>query len=308
MLSRIAESLFWIGRYIERAEATARILDVHLQLLVEDPVLDRDATCQSLLAAMAVGHDGPADVDEVLRYLLTDSQQPSAIAYALTMARDNARRSREIVSTELWEALNTTHLQVADGQLASMRPADAFRLVRERANMIAALADNTQSHDDGWQFIRLGRMIERVDMTARVILMTTYGTGSAASWQVTLRACGAAHAFTRIYRASESPRSAAEFLLQDRLFPRSVRYSLNEAATCLEELNPKQHRTGFSGDARRIVGQALAQLEYRSISDLLGDVAREMESLQRVCAQATEAVSKRYFEGALPPEWIRGES
>ncbi|MCG8656342.1 alpha-E domain-containing protein [Yimella sp. NH-Cas1] len=308
MLSRIAESLFWIGRYIERAEATARILDVHLQLLVEDPVLDRDATCQSLLAAMAVGHDGPADVDEVLRYLLTDSQQPSAIAYALTMARDNARRSREIVSTELWEALNTTHLQVADGQLAAMRPADAFRLVRERANMIAALADNTQSHDDGWQFIRLGRMIERVDMTARVILMTTYGTGSAASWQVTLRACGAAHAFTRIYRASESPRSAAEFLLQDRLFPRSVRYSLNEAATCLEELNPKQHRTGFSGDARRIVGQALAQLEYRSISDLLGDVAREMESLQRVCAQATEAVSKRYFEGALPPEWIRGES
>ncbi|GAA3679512.1 alpha-E domain-containing protein [Yimella sp. RIT 621] len=308
MLSRIAESLFWIGRYIERAEATARILDVHLQLLVEDPVLDRDATCQSLLAAMAVGHDGPADVDEVLRYLLTDSQQPSAIAYALTMARDNARRSREIVSTELWEALNTTHLQVADGQLASMRPADAFRLVRERANMIAALADNTQSHDDGWQFIRLGRMIERVDMTARVILMTTYGTGSAASWQVTLRACGAAHAFTRIYRASESPRSAAEFLLQDRLFPRSVRYSLNEAATCLEELNPKQHRTGFSGDARRIVGQALAQLEYRSISDLLGDVASEMESLQRVCAQATEAVSKRYFEGALPPEWIRGES
>lgn len=308
MLSRIAESLFWIGRYIERAEATARILDVHLQLLVEDPVLDRDATCQSLLAAMAVGHDGPADVDEVLRSLLTDSQQPSAIAYALTMARDNARRSREIVSTELWEALNTTHLQVADGQLASMRPADAFRLVRERANMIAALADNTQSHDDGWQFIRLGRMIERVDMTARVILMTTYGTGSAASWQVTLRACGAAHAFTRIYRASESPRSAAEFLLQDRLFPRSVRYSLNEAATCLEELNPKQYRTGFSGDARRIVGQALAQLEYRSISDLLGDVAREMESLQRVCAQATEAVSKRYFEGALPPEWIRGES
>ena len=69
-----------------------------------------------------------------------------------------------------------------------------------------------------------------------------------------------------------------------------------------------RHRTGFSGDARRIVGQALAQLEYRSISDLLGDVAREMESLQRVCAQATEAVSKRYFEGALPPEWIRGES
>lgn len=308
MLSRIAESLFWIGRYVERAEATARILDVHLQLLVEDPVLDRDVTCRSLLAAMAVGHEGPADVVDVLRLLLSDSDEPTAIANALTIARDNARRSREIVSTELWEALNTTYLLINNGQLASMRPADAFRLVRERANMIAALADNTQSHDDGWQFIKLGRMIERVDMTARVILMTTYGTGSASSWPVTLRACGASHAFTRAYRASESPRSAAEFLLQDRLFPRSVSFSLSEAAQCLERLDPKQRRTGFSGDARRIIGQALAQLEYRSISEVLGDVQAEMESLQRVCALATDAVTKRYFEGAITPEWIRGES
>ncbi|MBD2759793.1 alpha-E domain-containing protein [Yimella sp. cx-573] len=308
MLSRIAESLFWIGRYVERAEATARILDVHLQLLVEDPVLDRDAACRSLLAAMAVEWEGPADVADVLRVLLSDAQSPSAIAYALSMARDNARRSREIVSTELWEALNTTHLLVANGQLGRMRPSDAFRLVRERTNMIAALANSTQSHDDGWQFIKLGGMIERVDMTARMILMTTYGTGSAASWQVTLRACGASHAFTRAYRGSESPRSAAEFLLQDRLFPRSISFALAEVATCLDRLDPKARRIGFSGDAKRIVGQALARLEYRSISELLGDVRGEMEQLQRVGVQATEAVSKRYFEGAIPPEWLRGGS
>lgn len=308
MLSRIAESLFWIGRYVERAEATARILDVHLQLLVEDPVLDRDTTCRSLLAAMAVSHDGPATTEDVLRLLLIDQDSPTSIAHAVWLARENARRSREIVSIELWEAINTTHLAINHGKLGRMRPADAFRLVRERANLIAALADNTQSHDDGWQFAKLGRMIERVDMTARVILMTTYGTGSAASWQVTLRACGAAHAFTRIYRASESPRSAAEFLLQDRLFPRSISYCLAEAEKCLEQLNPKQSRTGFSGDARRIVGQALAQIEYRSISDVLSDVASEMEGLQRVGAAMTDAVTKRYFEGAVSPEWNRGES
>lgn len=308
MLSRIAESLFWIGRYVERADAMARVLDVHLQLLVEDPVLDRDVTCRSLLAAMAVEHEGPATVEDVLRKLLIDQDAPSSIAYALCVARDNARRSREIVSTELWEALNTTHLLVSQDRLGTMRPADAFRLVRERANMIAALADNTQSHDDGWQFIKLGAMIERVDMTARMILMTTYGTGSAASWQVALRSCGAGHAFTRTYRASESPRAAAEFLLQDRLFPRSISYALAHAAEYLESLDPKRNRIGFSGDARRIVGQALARVEYGSISEILSDVAREMESLQRVCAQATDAVSKRYFEGAIPPEWMRGES
>lgn len=308
MLSRIAESLFWIGRYIERAEATARILDVHLQLLVEDPVLDHDATCRSLLAAMAVAHEGPATTDDVLRLLLVDQEAPTSIAHAIWLARENARRSREIVSIELWEAINTTYLAVNRGKLGRMRPADAFRLVRERANLIAALADNTQSHDDGWQFIKLGRMIERVDMTARVTLMTSYGTGSASSWLVTLRACGAAHAFTRIHRASESPRSAAEFLLQDRLFPRSVSFCLAEAKECLEKLDPKKSRTGFSGDARRIVGQALAQLEYRAISDVLADVAAEMEGLQRVGAAATDAVTKRYFEGAISPEWNRGES
>ena len=111
MLSRIAESLFWIGRYIERSDGTARILDVHLQLLLEDPWIDENTACRSLLSVM--GSAWPENVDtvrrdDVLARLAVDRMNPSSIAYSLTAARENARRAREIVSTELWETLNTT--------------------------------------------------------------------------------------------------------------------------------------------------------------------------------------------------------
>jgi len=306
MLSRIAEALFWIGRYIERIECTARILDVYLQLLVEDPVIDQETTCRSILAAMGIQHEGEADQATVLRLLLHDRSSQHSIAYAVEAARENARRSREVVSAEVWEAINTTYNSVISGQLARSRPADAFRISRERANMVSALADNTQSHDDGWQFIVLGRHIERVDMTSRLILTRTYATGSASTWQITLRACGAAHAFTRTYRAIESPRAAVEFLLLDRLFPRSVAYSLGEAARCLEELDPRQRRIGFGGDAARIIGQARARMDYLSLTELLTDLPGEMGVLQQVCADASDAIAKRYFEGAVVPEWLGG--
>ncbi|KYH46236.1 alpha-E domain-containing protein [Branchiibius sp. NY16-3462-2] len=306
MLSRIAESLFWIGRYIERIECTARILDVYLQTLVEDPTIDQEATCRSVLAAMGIEYDGPVDQNVILDQLLSDQSSPASIAYAVESTRENARRSREVVSTEVWEAINTTYNAMAGGGWARMRPADAFRTARERANMISALMDHTQSHDDGWQFTVLGRYIERVDMTSRLILTTTYSAGSAASWQLTLRACGAHHAFTRTYRAIESPRAAAEFLLLDRAFPRSITYGLNQAAGCLEILDPRQRRIGFGSDAARIIGQARARLEFLSLTDLLSDLPGEIDTLKLVCADATDAVAKRYFEGAAAPEWLGG--
>ena len=307
MLSRIAEALFWIGRYVERAECTARILDTYLQLLVEDPVIDQEATCRSVMAAMGIQYDeegSTPDPQMLLQTLLLDRTSPQSIAYAIEAARENARRSRELVSTEVWEGLNTTYNAVLAGQLRQRRPADAFRFVRERASMISALADNTQSHDDGWQFIVLGRSIERIDMTARLITMGNYVSGPNGAWALTLRACGASHAFTRVYRATESPRAAAEFLLLDRLFPRSISHLLEQAGHCLEELDPRSRRIGFGGDAARVIGQAHARLSYLPLTDLVTDLPGEMEELQRVCATATGAIAKRYFEGVVAPEWM----
>lgn len=259
------------------------------------------------MAAMGIDFEGatwPADTQTLLQTLLLDRTAPQSIAYAIEAARENARRSREVVSSEVWEGLNTTYNAVLGGQLQQRRPADAFRFVRERASMITALVDNTQSHDDGWQFIVLGRCIERVDMTARLVTMGNFVSGPNGAWALTLRACGASHAFTRVYRVSESPRAAAEFLLLDRLFPRSISHLLEQAGHCLEELDPRSRRVGFGGDAARVIGQAHARLSYLPLTDLVTDLPGEMEELQRVCAGATAAIATRYFEGVVAPEWL----
>src|SRR6476620_6857355 len=111
MLSRIAESLFWIGRYIERSDGTARILDVHLQLLLEDPWIDEDTACRALLSVMGseAQSEEPLGREDVIALLAVDPKHPASIAHSVGAARENARRAREIVSTELWEALNPTN-------------------------------------------------------------------------------------------------------------------------------------------------------------------------------------------------------
>ena len=163
MLSRIAESLFWIGRYIERSDGTARILDVHLQLLLEDPWIDEDTACRSLMAVMG---SYPADDSvhvtrgDVLTRLAVDRQNPSSIAYALQAARENARRAREIVSTELWETLNTTYSRMPR-RLNDEKVHEFFQWVRERAALAVGITDSSTSRDEAWQFFTLGRSIDR---------------------------------------------------------------------------------------------------------------------------------------------------
>jgi len=134
MLSRIAESLFWIGRYIERSDGTARILDVHLQLLLEDPWIEEDLACRSLLSVM--GSDVPEDRvlnrQSVLEILAVDRAEPASIAYSLAAARENARRAREIVSSELWECLNTTRARMPR-KIAPDKVHEFFGWVRERS-------------------------------------------------------------------------------------------------------------------------------------------------------------------------------
>jgi uncharacterized alpha-E superfamily protein len=171
MLSRIAESLFWIGRYIERADGTARILDVHLQLLLEDPWIDEDIACRSLLTVMGSFPSDDIDTvgrEDVLQQLAVDRGNPSSIGYSLSAARENARRAREIVSTELWETLNTTNSRMPR-RLQTDKVHGFFQWVRERSALAVGIVDSSTSRDEAWQFFTLGRSIERADMTARLI-------------------------------------------------------------------------------------------------------------------------------------------
>lgn len=306
MLSRIAESLFWIGRYIERSDGTARILDVHLQLLLEDPWIDEDTACRSLLSVMgSVPPDGLEVVgrDDVLQRLAVDRMNPSSIAYSVTSARENARRAREIVSTELWECLNTTNSRMPR-RLQIDKVHDFFQWARERAALAVGIVDSSTSRDESWQFFTLGRSIERADMTARLLATRSLTEASGPSWTTILRSCGAYEAYLRTYRGIPSARNAAEFLLLDRLFPRSIIYSIQQAEACMSAIDPRADRVGHSNSVLRALGRIRNELEYKPVADILSDLPDEMERVQVVTREASEAIRQRFFPTQAEPSWI----
>ncbi len=303
MLSRIAESLFWIGRYVERADDTSRILEVQLQALLEDSHVAEAQACRDLLAVMGTP-DVPEEVDRayVLRRLAFDAATPGAIVGALGAARENARRVRETVSSEVWETLNTTYIGIGPARARATTAHQFFEWVRERAALVAGIADATMSRDSAWHFLVLGRSIERADMTARLVATSAISAG-AASWPTLLRSCGAYESFLRSYRGVASDEKALEFLLLDRLFPRSVLCALNQAEECLEVLAPAAERVGVSDSARRALGLARTSLEYRPLRDVLHDLPEEMETVQRACTAASDAVARRYFPRPVTTAW-----
>jgi uncharacterized alpha-E superfamily protein len=305
MLSRIAESLFWIGRYVERADDTARILDVHLQILLEDPYLSEPEACRALLAVMGTEVEPDAEVHRgvVLDRLAFDYDNPSSILGSLAAARENARRARETVSVEMWECLNTTWIGI-DHARQRGTVHQFFAWVRERAALVAGIADATMTRDDAWRFLVLGRSLERADMTARLVATSTIAAASSPSWTTLLRSCGAHESYVRTYRGVASDERAAEFLLLDRLFPRSVLHALGQAEECLEELSPSTERAGVSDRARRKLGLARTSLEYRRLEEVLADLPEEMEKVQRACSDASEAVAGRYFPRAVNTAWL----
>ena len=305
MLSRIAESLFWIGRYIERSDGTARILDVHLQLLLEDPWIEEDLACRSLLSVMGsqVPPDSLLNRQSVLELLAVDRSEPASIAYSLAAARENARRAREIVSSELWECLNTTQARMPR-KVSPDKVHEFFGWVRERSALAVGIIESATSRDEAWQFFTLGRSIERADMTARLLATRSLTEASGPSWTTILRSCGAYEAYLRTYRGMPSARNAAEFLLLDRLFPRSILFSVRRAEMCMLDIDPRTDRVGVSDQAQRILGQIRSELEYRPITEILEDLTLHMDSVQRATSAASEAIRQRYFPTNAAPSWV----
>lgn len=309
MLSRIAESLFWIGRYIERSDGTARILDVHLQLLLEDPWIEENLACRSLLSVM--GAEVPEDREisraDVLTLLAVDRSEPASIAYSLGAARENARRAREIVSSELWECLNTTRARMPR-KVAGDKVHEFFGWVRERSALAVGIIESATSRDEAWQFFTLGRSIERADMTARLLATRSLTEASGPSWTTILRSCGAYEAYLRTYRGVPSAKNAAEFLLLDRLFPRSILFSVRRAEACMRDIDPRADRSGTSDQAQRLLGQIRSQLEYRPIVEILDDLPQHMDSVQLATSAASEAIRQRYFPSNAAPNWVSENS
>ena len=309
LLSRIAESIYWTGRYVERADDTARLVDVYVHRMLGETGADSDAACRALFGILGVpvAQDEELDVDLVLFRLVFEATSPSAIAGAMLSARAGARGIREVISSEMWECLNVTAHGLAGQKRAAERlgPHVYLRYIRERSALFFGLADSTMSHDDAWRFLLLGRSLERADMTAR-LLLARMSTPDDLGWPVLLRACGAHESFIRTHGWAAEPSRVAEFLLLDRLFPRSVVHALTTAEECLAALNPGATRAGVDDPARRPVGRLRNRLEYADPKQLPAQLPELLSTLQETCVQASEAIARRYFQYQSPVVWERG--
>src|SRR6516164_1661877 len=307
MLARNAESLYWIGRYVERADDIARILDVTVHQLLEDSSVDPDQTSRVLLKVLGV----PPPSSPLNMWSLTDLvaftrglEGGCSIVDAISAARKNARSAREVTSTELWECLNTTYNALSERERAAKRlgPHEFFSFIEGRAAMFAGLADSTLSRDDGYRFMVLGRAIERVDMTVRLLLSRVGDSAASPAWVTVLRSAGAHDTYLRTYRGVLDANRVVEFILLDRLFPRSVFYSLKMAEHNLDELlHNSQSRIGATAEAQRLLGQARSELEFVQPGVLLESLESRLAGLQTTCRDVGEALSLQYFH--LTP-WV----
>jgi uncharacterized alpha-E superfamily protein len=304
VLSRIAESLFWVGRYIERADDTARLLDVH----VHDAIaIDEDDGGRQLALLDVMGQVHPAgelDMRRLTRLLALDTDNPSSIVSALAAARENARGARESISSEMWECLNATWhglpsqvRTVGDGG-----PHAFFRFVKERAALFNGMADSTMSQDDGWRFLVLGRSIERVDMTSRLLSSRVGQATDPHDWLTLLTSCGGYEAYLRSSQREVAPEPVVEFLLLDRLFPRSIVHALLRADRALTELDRNAH-DGRVDEARRVLAQARTQLEYEPLRDIFENLGHRLGALQTACTAAGQAIADRWFRQSQVPTW-----
>jgi uncharacterized alpha-E superfamily protein len=307
MLARNAESLYWIGRYVERADDTARILDVTIHQLLEESSVNPDQASRTLLRVLGMEPpDEPLDVWSLTDIVAFSRGTQGSIVGAISAARENARGAREVTSTEIWECLNTTYNALAERERAAKRlgPHEFLSFVEGRAAMFAGLADSTLSRDDGYRFMVLGRAIERVDMTVRLLLSRVGDSASSPAWVTLLRSAGAHDTYLRTYRGVLDAGRVVEFMLLDRLFPRSIFYSLRLAEHSLDELhNRPPSRLGAVDEAQRLLGRARSELEFLRPGVLLESLEQRLGDLQKTCFDVGEALSLRYFHSAPWVAW-----
>lgn len=303
MLARTAEYLFWTGRYLERAEQTARLLDITYHRLLEAPPGEREAAWLEVLDLVglagefeAVGR--PVSAPEVSLYLVLSPENPGSILSAVEQARSNARGVREQLSIELWEAINSfcLELRARDLRLDLVnQPHDLYGFVRRQTQGIVGVANATWVRDDGWRFFTLGSFLERAEMTARLVRLRhpRHVRGANHEWFATLRISSALQAHRRRYRGAFEPASVVELLLLAEELPRSVRFCLAQASDILATLDPASQRR-----SARLLGRLRAHLDYADLDELLhGDLAGELRSIELAIHRVSDAIGGEYFGG-----------
>jgi len=291
MLSRLAESYFWLGRYLERAEATTRLLAEHHQLMVEDQSVSELLACAVLLEALTLPHEDVTQPDELVRAVVGGEDSPSTIIGSVAAARDNARAVRDSLSAETFEALNAAYLSLVRGVVITSAPGVTMHRLMERLLTVNGVIDWTMPRDEAYQFLVLGRELERIDMVGRLLAVRHDQLWPSAGPSATLRAAGAQTAFLRSGASLTGPQ-VRSYLVLDPMFPRSMRNCALDAEDGVRALS----RLGVSdrGALLREVGMLRSALEFEIDHDPQS-VDRLAEEARLAAHRASDQVNSTFF-------------
>jgi len=303
MLARHAESLFWAGRYLERAEDTARLLDVtyHGSLQVAgDETRNAWAAVLDILQAHQEfdRHKRPPDETSVCEFLVLDRTNPGSIVSAIAAARENFRTVREHLPTEMWENVNRFHLDLQARNLSADlagEPYVLYELVKVRCQTLGGVAAQSMPRDESYSFLRLGWMIERALITCRLLNVNypTLGHDHYDALLLTLRSASSLEAYRRSFQSSTNPTHVAAFLLQSPSFPRSVLFCLQRAEHSLGNI---PSTGGARNRARRLLGRIRSELEFADVNELVGSgLCNALDELQSEICEVAEVVAGQYF-------------
>ncbi len=327
MLSRVADACFWLSRYMERAEANARVLDVNIQLMLdfEDP---HAGTMQqhwrpilSTLEENELFTETYGDIsgDAVMEFVTFEKKNPHSIISSLTFARENARMVREQISSEMWEQLNRLYLflnspSARAGFLDS--PIEFYRSLVDGLHSFQGITDATMTHGEGWQFLQVGKFLERADSTSRVLDIKYHillplgervgGNVDITQWMAVLRSCSGMEAFLKISHAQVTSWGVAEFLILHDRFPRSIRFCVDHLDLALHEISGCA-RGHYSNEAERLSGMLRSNLDYMNIEAVFTDGLHQyLDQTQLRIIEICKALTATYCQWLDPAE--KGQS
>ena len=314
MLSRVADSLYWMSRYLERAENTVRQLDVTMSLMLDTGGASAEMRWQRLMASLGkpTGMDWNGDFETMARNLFFDSLNPASITFCVNGARENARQVREEISSEQWQRLNRLFHQMHAPQAQTQFRSninDALASVVDGIHLFKGVSDTTMIHGQGWQFIRLGRYLERAYATATLLevyqpVLFQQAESDQAGYQYLelvglLRCCTSFEAYCQVYTADLTPDRILEFLLFNRDFPHAIRYCVDGIRHAIESIQ----RTGGRrppDELAAVIGRLHAMLGYTTIGEILaGDAAGFLHTIREQCMRIHELIYRYYVHYSI---------
>ncbi len=311
MLSRVADSLFWLGRYTERAENYSRFIDVNFNLSMDLPP-GMSEQWQPLVAATGDEerfHDLYPEFsrENAIRFLAFDAENGNSILSSVTKARENARQVRESISKEVWEVLNDLYHFMNNAvkrKAWKVQDPEQFKQIKYKLQLLQGIGYDTAPRTQGWYFNKLGQFLERADKTSRILdvkyhflLPSVEEVGSPLDflhWNALLKSVSAFNAYKKLYGKIE-PVNIVEYLVLNAYFPRSIFYCMTQAENCLHEISDSKR--GFTNPAEKSMGTLRSELEYADINDVFKYGLHEyLDQLQRRINDISSAVYEQYFK------------